>query len=152
MPLGTPARLNRWFAARGQNSVVFRLGHIEGIGSRFQGALLGIASRCLEQEVTTEDLERHGPMRLLYRMSTDGYLILPAATLSGGAFTIEELEVLQEIVDAYRDNRLANGVTAQDHECDCKGRVGRACRLCHGTGRITVFDETTPDEQRMATS
>lgn len=153
LPLGVPERLRKFFTLRGQRDILLQLSAVEKIPAAHQQGLVEIAYRC--QGTFGKDIRRLmesiGPMGCLRRLpgADTGRITLGVVELCDGRFAMKELEALQEIIELYKDERLASGDTVTEEPCVCGGL--ESCPKCKGRGVITVADEMT-EEERAACS
>jgi hypothetical protein len=145
----SPERFHRFFRAKGQSNVVLEQRYLRFLPAKQQQALLEIVLKirnAFDPDIARQAMEKVGPLNMLQRMCSDGYLVLSVDGVC--RMSIDEMAALQHIVELYKDERMCRGATAVEEKCKCNGKPG--CRLCRGSGKFLVYDEMTDRERTLA--
>jgi hypothetical protein len=123
----SPSFLADYFQARGHKAIVLRKSDVAKLDPALNLALKEI---CVKIEMPEET---PGP-----------FLLLPWCRLR--TIPLEDHVALQEVIEAYKDERRSRGYPIIAKACGCPG----GCSLCEGTGQVEVLEEMSLDEGQAA--
>jgi hypothetical protein len=162
--LDSPQHLRQWMEAAGRQALVLRVADVldmsvenQRLGIQiFNAAKLGTVAQdvieAMSSDAFTVPLEPVELRRAIQNLGVNGYIRIPRDQIC--SLSIEDLQVAQQWLSAYRDVRLGKGEPSRVDPCEiCRGTgktAGSRCPECGGSGRITTFLEISPEEAALS--